>query len=266
MKNQILECFLALRESSPLIHNITNYVVMNNTANALLAIGASPVMAHAHEELQDMLSIASSLVINMGTLDNYWVNSMDKAAKAALDRKLPWVLDPVGVGATRYRTDTAQSLLFKSKPNIIRANGSEIIALANAHSATKGVDSSVDGATAIGAARQLSQQADTTVIISGATDYIISAERQTALLNGDPIMTKVTGMGCTATAIVGACLAVCDDNHLAAVTGMTIMGIAGEVAATNSSGPGSFQAVFLDTLFNLTANEINTWLRMQDAY
>ncbi len=246
----------ALRANNPLVHNITNFVVMNNTANALLAIGASPVMAHAVEEVADMVTIASSLVINMGTLSPHWVDGMVKAGIAATAKGIPVVFDPVGVGATPYRNQVASKIIYKCKPTLIRGNASEIMALAKENVATKGVDSTVSANAALDAAKNLARETATVVVISGAEDFITDGEHVISIKNGSPMMPKVTGMGCTATAVLGAFAAVNKNTLLAAAHGMAVMSICGEIAAKKSAGPGSLQMHFIDTLYTLTDKDI----------
>lgn len=241
-----------INEKSPLIHNITNYVVMNTTANALLAIGASPVMAHAQEEVEDITSISSALVINMGTLSPKWVTAMQMAMNKANSRNTPIVFDPVGVGASRYRTEIALHIIKNFKPSVIRGNASEIMALAQLSNSTKGVDSTVSSENALKAAQELSKQLNNTIVISGATDYIITKERINQVTSGSAMMAKVTGMGCTATSIIGSCIAVSSDYHMAAFHAMEIMGVAGQMAETSSKGPGSFQMHFIDALHQIS--------------
>lgn len=241
----------AVREKSPLIHNITNYVVMNNTANGLLAIGASPVMAHAIDEVADMASIASALVINIGTLDAEWVESMLVAGKTALAKNIPIILDPVGAGATPYRTKVCKPIIEECKPSIIRGNASEIMALCNANIQTKGVDSTDSSDIALDSAKLLAKQTGAIVVVSGQTDYITDGINVKTVKNGNPMMARVTGMGCTATAMVATFAAVNPNMLDAAVHGMAIMGIAGEIAAKKSSGNGSLQMNFLDELYNI---------------
>lgn len=252
---QFNQTLRAIRERSPLVHNITNYVVMNNTANALLAVGASPVMAHAIEEVEDIVSISSSLVINMGTLSVKWVDAMILAVKKAAELNKPFVFDPVGVGASKYRTETAHKIIEATTPTVIRGNASEIMALAQLANSTKGVDSTMDSESAIEAAQNLSKELNNTVVISGATDYICSGEEISEVSEGSPMMSKVTGMGCTATSIIGACLGVESNPHAAATVAMQIMGSAGSHAEKVSSGPGSFQMSFLDALHGLKEKE-----------
>ena len=245
----------AVRHRSPLVHSITNYVVMNNTANALLAIGASPVMAHWVAEMEEMTAIAGALVINIGTLDDQWIEGMIAAGVAASKRGTPIVLDPVGAGATSQRTATALRIIDECKPTIIRGNGSEIMALVDASVKSKGVDSSAASSDALGAAKELALSSGAVVVISGPTDYITDGQRVETISNGNPIMTSVTGMGCTATAMVGAFAAVNTNPMEAALHAMAVMGIAGQRAAAYSKGSGSMQINFLDELYNFSATE-----------
>ncbi|WP_460670823.1 hydroxyethylthiazole kinase [Larkinella ripae] len=250
-----------IRAQAPLIHNITNFVVMNTTANALLALGASPAMVHAPEEVEDFVSIASALVINIGTLDATFVAGMKLAMRRAKDLGKPVVFDPVGVGATAYRNGVSWNLLTLATPDIIRGNASEIRALAGLDAQTKGVDSTVGSDAAVEAARRLSRVWNCVVIISGATDYIIRDDQTATIANGHPLMTKVTGMGCTATALTGAFAAVNSDYFQAATHAMAVMGIAGERAVEQRAAPGSLQVNFLDALYQLTELDVQNRLK-----
>lgn len=264
MRELIWDSIESVREKSPLVHSITNYVVMNNTANALLAVGASPIMAHAHAEMKSMVSICGSLVINIGTLDEYWVKSMQLAIEAANELGKPWVLDPVGAGATPYRNEVLASLL-QLRPTIIRGNASEILALANyAGAVTKGVDSTQKSTEAVDAAHQLNINYGSVVCISGATDIIVDKGNEVHLRNGHALMAKVTGMGCTATALIGAFVAAkSEDPFLATVSAMAMLGVAGEMAAAQSKGPGSLQLHILDQLYRLDEEGFLARLNLQ---
>jgi hydroxyethylthiazole kinase len=251
-----------VKENSPLVHNITNYVVMNNTANALLAAGASPVMAHAHEEVEDMVSICQSLVINVGTLDPYWVRSMKLAAGKAKMLSKPWVLDPVGAGATPYRNTTLSDLLMLN-PTVIRGNASEIMALARTNAAqTKGVDSTAESNEAVNAAVSLNKEYGSVVCISGATDIIVDGREVIYLRNGNAVMTKVTGLGCSATSLIGAFIGIVNEKAEAVAAAMSLLAISGELAAKQSSGPGSLQTVLLDKLYNISETEFMETIRI----
>ncbi len=251
-----------LRNEAPLVHNITNYVVMNTTANALLALGASPVMAHAMREVEEMVGIARALVLNIGTLSDDWVEAMVLAGRAARARGIPIVLDPVGAGATSYRTATALRLLDEVSPTIVRGNGSEIRALVSSAGQTRGVDSVHGSEESLSAAQALSSARGCVVSVSGATDLIVSGERVARVHNGVALMTRVTGTGCTATAITGAFAALEPSAFLAATQAMAVLGVAGEVAAERATGPGSLQLGLLDALAALTPEDLERRVRV----
>ncbi|MCB1920989.1 MAG: hydroxyethylthiazole kinase [Candidatus Competibacteraceae bacterium] len=245
--------FIAVREQSPLVHNITNFVAMNNTANALLAIGASPAMVHSMDEVEDFVAISQALVINIGTLYSEQVAACKLAAVSASAKNIPWVLDPVGAGATPYRR-TVASALTRLKPNVIRGNGSEILTLTREQALNgqgRGVDSLHDSNIALDAARQLATEIGSVIAVTGAVDYVTDGEQVMEIHNGHPLMTRVTGLGCSATAIIGAFLAVEPDALLATVAALAVFGVAGEVAAGWAAGPGSLQVALLDALYGL---------------
>ncbi|MFZ4539852.1 hydroxyethylthiazole kinase [Propionivibrio sp.] len=263
MENQIWRDIQLIREDAPLVLNITNHVVMNTTANALLAIGASPVMAHAIEEIEEMVALAKALVINIGTLSSPWIMAMFKAGKEARRRNIPIVLDPVGCGATRFRMTTVLQLIREIQPTIIRGNASEIRSLALSGPGGKGVDSQHTPDEVSEDARALSRSAGCVVSVSGPVDLVVQGDDSVRIANGHPLMTKVTGMGCTASAITGAFVAINPSPFQAAAHGMAIMGISGEIAAGHSAGPGSFQSNFLDALYGLQEADIVQHLKMQ---
>ncbi len=251
-----------VRRESPLVHNITNYVAMNLTANALLAVGASPVMAHAPEEVEDMVDIAAALVINIGTLSGHWVEAMLKAARRAKKKGIPIVYDPVGAGATPYRTRTILELIQAVPPAILRGNASEIMASAGGSAKTKGVDSAAAAESALASARRISERRGCVVCVSGETDHIVDPKRTAMIRNGRAMMAKVTGLGCTASALCGAFAAVDADHFTAVTAAMAVMGIAGEIAAEGCAGPASLQVRFLDALHNMTGEEIRQRLKI----
>jgi hydroxyethylthiazole kinase len=252
-----------IRARAPLVHNITNYVVMNTTANALLAVGASPVMAHAVEEVEEMVALAAALVINIGTLSPPWIEAMERAARAARARGVPIVLDPVGAGATTLRTRTARRLLADSPPAVLRGNPSEILAVAGGAATTKGVDSAAQVDAARSAAHDLAKAHGCAVVVSGPVDLVVRDGVEIRVANGTPLLGRVTGMGCTATALVGAFVAVNPDAAAAAAHAMAVMGIAGELAAETAAGPGTFQACFLDALARLSEAEVAARLKVE---
>nr|WP_314498631.1 hydroxyethylthiazole kinase [uncultured Chryseobacterium sp.] len=262
MENNLWKHVLNVRKTSPLIHNITNYVVMNNTANALLAIGASPIMAHAKSEVEEMVSISHALVINIGTLDEYWEETMLLSARKANALNKPWILDPVGAGATSYRNSVLSKLLDLN-PTVIRGNASEIIALAQFNNTiTKGVDSTSASNEAVEAAKVLVQNHQSAVCISGETDIVISKDQMIYLKNGHSMMTKVTGLGCTASALIGAFIGVTENTTEAVVAAVSFLSIAGELAAQESVGPASLQLTIIDKLYNISEEEFSGHLKL----
>lgn len=248
-----------LREQKPLVVNLTNYVVMNNTANALLAIGASPIMAHSQQEMAEMMSFAGALVINIGTLDSVWTPRMHYAIEQANANGKTVIIDPVGCGASRLRTETARQLVSLADKLIIRANASEVIALAGEQAQSKGVDALDNSEAALTSAQYLAKEHQCSVVISGATDYVVTEEQIIQLSNGHAMMPYVTGMGCTHTALTGAFSAIGDTTGIAATA---ILGIAGEIAAEHSAGPGSLQVNLLDTLYQLDEESVFKYLKI----
>jgi hydroxyethylthiazole kinase len=244
----IITTLNAVREQKPLVVNITNYVVMNNTANALLAIGASPIMAHSSQEMAEMMSFAGALVINIGTLDSQWTPRMEFAVEQANINNKIVVLDPVGCGASQLRTQTSRHIAQAANKLIIRGNASEIIALAGEEGRNKGVDAQDTSESAVTAAQHLVKKNQCSVVISGASDYVITPTGQVKLQNGHKIMQQVTGMGCSLSALTGAFAAVGEETGLAATA---VFGVAGEIAAEQSKGPGSLQLNILDALYQL---------------
>jgi len=253
----------AVRTKRPLIHNITNFVVMNYTANALLACGASPVMAHAAEEVEEMVSFAGALVLNIGTLSTPWVNAMLMAGKKANELKVPIILDPVGSGATRLRTESAKRLIKELSVSVIRGNASEVLSLAQEGARTKGVDSIHRVDEAETAALELAKELNTTLAITGPVDLITDGRRVLRVSNGHELMGFVTGTGCTATAMIGAFLSVDREPVDATATALAYFGLAGERAAVHSNGPGSFQIALLDTLFNMDGDTLRNGARIE---
>lgn len=241
------ESLARIRERTPLIHNITNYVVMNDTANLLLALGASPVMAHAIEEVREMVAYAGALVLNIGTLEESWIAAMLAAGEEANLRGVPVVLDPVGAGATKLRTTTTERIRSAVRVAVVRGNAAELATIAGMEAKIRGVDSVASGEPAT-AARLAAARFGGVAVVSGPVDYVADSSRAAEVRNGDPLLGRITGSGCMATATVGAFLAVEPDPFLAATEAMIAFGIAGEMAAGRSSGPGTFRAQLLDAV------------------
>ena len=262
---QAAENLKKIRETKPLVHNITNYVVMNFTANILLAAGASPVMAHAPNEVEEMVSFAKALVLNIGTLDDAWSASMLKAGRKASALGVPIILDPVGAGATKLRTETAKRILGETKVTLVRGNASEILALGGAASKGKGVDSADSVEAAAERAVSLTRDLGVPVAISGAVDFITDGQRVVRVANGHPLMGCVTGTGCGATAIIGAFAGVDTDPVSAAATALAYYGLAGEHAADEAAGPGSFVVRFLDALHALSLEDVAVGCKIREG-
>lgn len=257
-KREIAGLLEKVRRENPLVHNITNVVVTNFTANGLLALGASPVMAYAQEEVAEMASIAGSLVLNIGTLTPQVVESMLIAGKAANEHGVPVILDPVGSGATAYRTETARRLMEELEISVIRGNAAEIANVAGEAWNIRGVDAGDSDGDVIELAESAAQKLNTIVALTGKEDVITDGESTLVVRNGHPILTKVTGAGCLLTSVIGAFTAVEKDFLKAATAALSIYGVAAEVAADKSAlqGPGSFQVEFLNQLYRLDAEEI----------
>ncbi len=242
----------AMRAARPLVQNITNYVAMTISANVLLAVGASPAMVHAPDESADFAAISSSLVINIGTLSESWVDGMRRAVLQMNDDRKPWVLDPVGCGATPYRTAVAAELARLS-PAIIRGNGSEILSLAGASGAGgKGADSTASSADAVDAAKALARETGAVVAITGATDFVTDGTIVVAIEGGHALMPLSTALGCALSATVAAFAAVRPPLE-AAVAALAVYGAAGAIAASSLAGPGLLPAALCDALYALDA-------------
>ena len=237
-----------VRERKPLVHNITNYVVMNETANAILALGALPVMAHAEEEVAEMVGIAGALVLNIGTLSPHWVEAMLLAGRAANEKGVPVVLDPVGAGATRYRTETAKRILAEVDVTVLRGNAGEIGTLIGAAAEVRGVESVGDGGDSAELAAAAARTLGVVASVTGAVDHVSDGERSAAVANGHELLASITGTGCMSTAITGCFLAGKDDPFEAAVEALVAFGVAGEDAAVGARGPGSFHVALYDAL------------------
>jgi hydroxyethylthiazole kinase len=265
MNKKVAEIFTKIKEQKPLVHQITNFVVMNDTANITLHIGALPVMAQAKEEMNEMTAIAGALVLNIGTLQADWVESMKLAGKRANELHIPVVFDPVGAGATSYRTKTSLDLLENLKISVLRGNSGEIGVLSGTGGEVKGVESigSVKNPELV--AKTLSEKYGCAVAISGKRDIIADSKNVYYVDNGHELLTTLTGTGCMATSVIGAFCAVEKDYILAAASGLAVYGLAAELAAKKAKGPGSFKVAFFDAVYNLTTEQIIKGVRMVKA-
>jgi hydroxyethylthiazole kinase len=247
-----------IRERRPLVHQITNYVVMNETANATLAVGALPVMAHAREEVEEMASLASALVLNIGTLSAPWIESMLLAGKAANRAGVPVVFDPVGAGATRFRTETAEAILAEIDIAIIRGNAGEIATVTGHEAEVLGVDSISVGAPPEEIALRAAGLYGCVASVTGPVDHVSDSKETLTVENGHPLLGVVTGTGCMATTISACFAAVKRDEPLAAAAeALAAFGVAAEDAAASANGPGSFHAALYDALYNLDPDTLD---------
>jgi hydroxyethylthiazole kinase len=252
-----------LRETKPLVHQITNYVVMNETANATLALGALPVMAHAREEVEEMAAIAGALVLNIGTLSPHWVDAMLLAGRVANERGTPVVLDPVGAGATSYRTETAKRILDEIDVTVLRGNAGEVATLVGVDAEVRGVESIATGGDPADLARQAAQQLGLVASVTGAVDHVSDGETVISIANGHPLMATITGTGCMSSALTGCFLAVNRDDPLAAAAeALVAFGVAGEDAAVGARGPGSFHVALYDELAALDPATLDARARL----
>jgi len=242
------ESLARLRERKPLVHQITNYVVMNETANATLALGALPVMAHAPEEVEEMVGLAGALVLNIGTLSNHWIEAMVMAGRAANASGVPVVLDPVGAGATGYRTGAARRILDEVDVSVVRGNAGEVASLVGVAAEVRGVESVGDVGDPAGLARHAALALGVVASVTGPVDHISDGERAAAVSNGDPMLASITGTGCMSSTVTGCFLAVAPTPFDGAVQALVAFGVAGEDAARDAKGPGSFHVNLYDAL------------------
>lgn len=244
-----------VRENQPLIHNITNQVVTNFTANGLYALGAAPVMANAKEEVEEMAAMAGAVVLNIGTLSTDQVEAMILAGKSANKNGVPVVLDPVGAGATSMRTKAAQRIIEEVQLSVIRGNSGEIASLAGIETKVKGVDGVSDSAKEK-IARLAYHKWNVPTVITGPEDIIWDGEVGASIFNGHPLLTKITGAGCLLSSVMGAFLAVEKNTLQAAEAALTFYGVAAEMAAKKTSLPGTFQVEFLNALYTTTSEMV----------
>lgn len=265
-KEKVADYLRKVRETNPLIHNITNVVVTNFTANGLLALGASPVMAYAKEEVADMAGIARALVLNIGTLNEMVVESMIIAGKEANEKGVPVIFDPVGAGATLYRTKTAERILAEVKVDVIRGNAAEVANVIGENWMIKGVDAGEQAGDVVELAKKAAKQLTCIVAITGKDDVVTDGCRTLVIHNGHPILTRVTGTGCLLSSVVGAFISV--DRNVLEATGAALAcyGVAAELAIKQigEERPGSFQIEFLDQLAMVSEAEIDALAKMEE--
>jgi len=250
-----------MRATPPLVHNITNFVAMNVMANVLLAVGASPAMVHAREEAAEFAALAQALTVNIGTADPDWGAAMREAAAVMNEAGRPWVFDPVGVAATRFRQDLSAKLL-DLKPTVVRGNASEILALSGLGGAARGVDTGDNVDAAEDSARTLARRTDGIVAVSGPIDFITDGTRAARVANGHPMMARITVMGCSLNGVIAAFCAG-QPAFDATVAALAAYGVAGEIVGQKAQGPGSFQVAFFDALYDLTPDALDAAARIE---
>jgi hydroxyethylthiazole kinase len=254
----------AIRDRKPLVHQITNFVVMNETANVTLAVGALPVMAHAREEVEEMVVLAGALVVNIGTLAPHWVDAMLLAGAAASRAGVPVVLDPVGAGATRYRTETARRILDEVDVTVLRGNAGEVATLVGVQAEVRGVESIGGGGDPAELAREAARTLGVVASVTGAVDHVSDGERTLSVANGDELLASITGTGCMSSAVTGCFLAGKPADPLeAAAEALAAFGVAGEDAAVEARGPGSFHVNLYDALAALDPATLSERARIE---
>jgi hydroxyethylthiazole kinase len=253
-----------LRERKPLVHQITNYVVMNETANATLALGALPVMAHAREEVEEMVGLAGALVLNIGTLSPTWVEAMLLAGRAASERGIPIVLDPVGAGATAYRTETARRILDEVDVTVLRGNAGEVATLVGVEAEVRGVESIAAGSEPAELAAAAARALGCVASVTGVIDQVSDGARTLAVSNGHELLASVTGTGCMASALTGCFLAAKPEAPVeASAEALAAFGVAAEDAAREAKGPGSFHVGLYDALAALGPETLDARARIE---
>jgi hydroxyethylthiazole kinase len=259
------DLFARVREKRPLVHHITNYVTVNDCANITLCAGGAPVMADAPEEAAEMAAIASSLVLNIGTLNAAQIGSMILAGRMANERGIPVILDPVGAGATRFRTEMTKRLLEELDITVLKGNAGEIGVVAGVEATVRGVDSAGVSGDPLTIARGLATALGCTVAVSGAVDVVTDGKKTLLVENGHPLMGRISGTGCMAASVTGAFCAGSEDPVTATAAAFAALGIAGERAAAVARGPLSFKVALFDELANLTPQDLAAGARIRTA-
>lgn len=274
-RNKMLkECWKNVQDRHPLIHNITNYVTVNDVANVLLACGGSPIMSDDPDEVEEITSICDGLNINIGTLNQQSIEAMFRAGKQANLLGHPVLLDPVGAGASKLRTDTADRLVREVKFAVIRGNISEIRTIANGSGTTKGVDADVADAVteenlpdAVAFAKDLAERLDTVIAITGAIDIVADKDTAYVIRNGRPEMSRITGTGCQLSGLITAYVAANPENvTLAAAAAVVLMGAAGEIGWSHMhevDGNSTYRNRIIDAIDKMDGEILEAWARVE---
>lgn len=252
-----------IKEKKPLVHHLTNWVTIYDCANIVKVLGASPVMAHSKEEVAEMAQIASSLVLNIGTLTPEFIEAMKIAAKSANKKGIPVILDVCGAGATSLRDRKSFELLDETRIDILKGNASEIARISGARVKTKGVDTSAVNKNMLRLARELAAKRKCTVVVTGKEDIVTDAKKSYIIKNGSYLMTQIVGTGCMAASVIGTFAAVEKDLAYAATAGLLSFEIAAECAAKVSQGPGTFKEKIFDCIFKLDKKAIDKMQKVE---
>jgi hydroxyethylthiazole kinase len=253
-----------IRDTKPLVHHITNWVTIYDCANMTRAFGALPVMAHSHEECADMTKISSALVLNIGTLTSEIIDAMILSARAANENKIPVVLDAVGVGATKFRDEMAAKILDSVHVDIIKGNYSEIAKLAGENAETRGVEATSIEADPLKVAEAFAKAKSSVVVMTGKEDIISDGKKTFTVKNGHELMGSIVGTGCMAASVIGSFAAVNPDYCEASRNALCYFGVAGELAAEKSNGPGSFKVNLYDEVFNLSDEKVKKMMKLEE--
>ena len=262
-ETQYSKVFAAARTQAPLIHHITNYVTVNDCANITLCAGGAPVMAHAPEEVEEMVQYAGALVLNIGTLDHAQIESMLLVGKAAAKRDIPIILDPVGAGATTLRTNAARRLMTVLPISVLKGNAGEIGVLAGVDAKVRGVDSAGISGDPVSITKEYAGRSGMTVVMSGETDIVSDGDRVLLVENGHPLMGAISGTGCMAASVTGVFAASEKDLVTSSAAALAAFGLAGERAAALARGPGSFKVALFDALATLTPDDLAEGARIR---
>ena len=262
---QYADLFARVREKRPLVHHITNYVTVNDCANITICAGGAPVMADAPEEAAEMAAVAGALVLNIGTLNAAQIESMILAGRMANERKIPVILDPVGAGATRFRTGSTRRLIDTLEITIIKGNAGEIGVIAGVEAKVRGVDSHGVTGDMVTIARDLANTLGITVAVSGVTDIVTDGQKILLVDNGHPMMGSISGTGCMAASVTGTFAAESHDPVMATAAALAVFGLAGERAAAVARGPFTFKTALFDELANLTPQNLADGARIRTA-
>jgi hydroxyethylthiazole kinase len=263
MKPTAFDLLERVRQQKPVVHHLTNWVTIYDCAQVVKTLGASPVMAHAQEEVSEMAQIASALVLNIGTLTVDFVEAMKLAARSANRKGIPVVLDACGAGATTLRDGKCLELLNEVRVDVIKGNASEVARVSGESVKTRGVDATEVGGDLIRLAEKLADQRKATVVVTGKVDIATDGRTTHLVKNGHPLLTQVVGTGCMATSVIGAFAAVEPHLSLAAASGLACYGIAAELAAEQARGPASFKERLFDCLYNLDRETVGRMQRIE---